>query len=274
LHNVGEFLKANPQVSKGIVITVAAFSALMATVGSLAITLAGILGPMIAVRFMLSTIGIRLPGLIGLLKLLFAPIRMLAGLLIGPLVTALRVVSIALWGLAANPVVLAIAAVVAVLAGAAYLIYRNWDAVKAYLLGLWEEIKAGFDGGIGGILSTLMNFSPLGLIYRAFSGVLGYLGIDLPARFTDFGNLIVQGLVNGLLAGIGQIKRAVQRVGDAAIDWFKDKLGIHSPSRVFADLGGFTMAGLAQGLGAGQAGPLSVIARIGQGLVNAGRQAV
>ncbi|HCE8465083.1 TPA: phage tail tape measure protein, partial [Pseudomonas aeruginosa] len=190
------------------------------------------------------------------------------------LVTALRVVSIALWGLAANPVVLAIAAVVAVLAGAAYLIYRNWDAVKAYLLGLWEEIKAGFDGGIGGILSTLMNFSPLGLIYRAFSGVLGYLGIDLPARFTDFGNLIVQGLVNGLLAGIGQIKRAVQRVGDAAIDWFKDKLGIHSPSRVFADLGGFTMAGLAQGLGAGQAGPLSVIARIGQGLVNAGRQAV
>ncbi|OOH02281.1 phage tail tape measure protein, partial [Pseudomonas aeruginosa] len=128
--------------------------------------------------------------------------------------------------------------------------------------------------GIGGILSTLMNFSPLGLIYRAFSGVLGYLGIDLPARFTDFGNLIVQGLVNGLLAGIGQIKRAVQRVGDAAIDWFKDKLGIHSPSRVFADLGGFTMAGLAQGLGAGQAGPLSVIARIGQGLVNAGRQAV
>ncbi|HEC0964819.1 phage tail tape measure protein, partial [Pseudomonas aeruginosa] len=85
LHNVGEFLKANPQVSKGIVITVAAFSALMATVGSLAITLAGILGPMIAVRFMLSTIGIRLPGLIGLLKLLFAPIRMLSGLLIGPL---------------------------------------------------------------------------------------------------------------------------------------------------------------------------------------------
>ncbi|MGZ2925933.1 phage tail tape measure protein [Pseudomonas aeruginosa] len=274
LHNVGEFLKANPQVSKGIVITVAAFSALMATVGSLAITLAGILGPMIAVRFMLSTIGIRLPGLIGLLKLLFAPIRMLAGLLIGPLVTALRVVSIALWGLAANPVVLAIAAVVAVLAGAAYLIYRNWDAVKAYLLGLWEEIKAGFDGGIGGILSTLMNFSPLGLIYRAFSGVLGYLGIDLPARFTDFGNMIVQGLVNGLLAGLGQIKRAVQRVGGAAIDWFKDTLGIHSPSRVFADLGGFTMAGLTQGLGAGQAGPLGVIARLGQGLVSAGRQAV
>ncbi|MGU5323887.1 phage tail tape measure protein, partial [Pseudomonas aeruginosa] len=92
--------------------------------------------------------------------------------------------------------------------------------------------------------------------------------------FTDFGNMIVQGLVNGLLAGIGQIKRAVQRVGGAAIDWFKDKLGIHSPSRVFADLGGFTMAGLAQGLGAGQAGPLGVIARFGQGLVSAGRQAV
>ncbi|HHK4905401.1 TPA: phage tail tape measure protein, partial [Pseudomonas aeruginosa] len=94
---------------------------------------------------------------------LFAPIRMLAGLLIGPLVTALRVVSIALWGLAANPVVLAIAAVVAVLAGAAYLIYRNWDAVKAYLLGMWEEIQAGLNGGIGGIIRILLDFNPLGL---------------------------------------------------------------------------------------------------------------
>ncbi|HEP8974500.1 TPA: phage tail tape measure protein, partial [Pseudomonas aeruginosa] len=190
------------------------------------------------------------------------------------LVTALRVVSIALWGLAANPVVLAIAAVVAVLAGAAYLIYRNWDAVKAYLLGMWEEIQAGLNGGIGGIIRILLDFNPLGLMYRAFAGVLGYLGIDLPARFSDFGNMIVQGLVNGLLAGIGQIKRAVQHIGGAAIDWFKDKLGIHSPSRVFADLGGFTMAGLAQGLGAGQTGPLGVIARLGQGLVSAGRQAV
>ena len=188
----------------------------MATVGSLAITLAGILGPMIAVRFMLGTIGIRLPGLIGLLKLLFAPIRMLAGLLIGPLVSGLRVVSIALWGLAANPVVLAIAAVVAVLAGAAYLIYRNWDAVKAYLLGNGKRSRQ---------VSTAVSghsFNP-DRRHRADQA-------RGPAR---------------------------RRRRDRLV---QDKLGIHSPSRVFADLGGFTMVGLAQGLGAGQAGPLGVIA--------------
>ncbi|MBN0691444.1 phage tail tape measure protein, partial [Pseudomonas aeruginosa] len=94
---------------------------------------------------------------------------------------------------------------------------------------------------------------------------------DLPARSSEFENRIGQELEEGRRSGLGQIKRAVQRVGGAAIDWFKDKLGIHSPSRVFADLGGFTMAGLTQGLGAGQAGPLGVIARLGQGLVSAGR---
>ncbi|MFU1925356.1 thiamine pyrophosphate-dependent enzyme, partial [Klebsiella pneumoniae] len=45
--------------------------------------------------------------------------------------------------------------------------------------------------------------------------------------------------------------------------------GIHSPSRVFADLGGFTMAGLAQGLGAGQAGPLGWTIPAALGVVKA-----
>lgn len=270
LHNVGEFLKANPQVSKGIVITVAAFSALMATVGSLAITLAGILGPMIAVRFMFSTIGIRLPGLIGLLNLLFAPIRMLAGLLIGPLVTALRVVSIALWGLAANPVVLAIATVVAVLAGAAYLIYRNWDAVKAYLLGMWDEIQAGLNGGIGGIIRIILDFNPLGLMYRAFAAVMSYFGVELPGKFSAFGGMLLDGLVNGIRNKLGDVKKAISAVGDNTVGWFKQKLGIHSPSRVFAELGGFTMAGLEQGLADGQKGPLSAVLDLAKQLAAAG----
>ncbi|MDF3935342.1 phage tail tape measure protein [Pseudomonas citronellolis] len=240
---------------------------LAAAFGGLALTLAGLLGPFAVIRYGMTLFGIQGGAVLSML-------RGMGSLLLGPLISGIRAVSIALWGLAANPLVLAIAAVVAVVAGAAYLIYRNWDEVKAYLLGMWAEIKTGFDGGFGGIVTVLANFNPLGLVYRAFAELGRYLGIDLPLQFTEFGNMIVRGLINGLLSGLGQIKDAINTIGDSTITWFKEKLDIHSPSRVFAELGGFTMAGLQQGLLAGQSGPLGAIADVGARLAAAGALAL
>ncbi|NWD70761.1 phage tail tape measure protein [Pseudomonas gingeri] len=264
---VKNWARENPVLAGTLVKIAAGIALTSAVLGTLALTVASILGPFVMLRFLLAQVGIRFPGIIGLF-------RMLATTLAGPLITGLRAVSIALWGLAANPVVLAIAAIVAVLAGAAYLIYRNWDTVKAYFSNAWEEIKAGFSSGIGGILNSLANFSPLGLVYQAFAAVLSYLGIDLPNRFTEFGNMIVNGLINGLFAGLGQIKDAITSIGDSTIGWFKEKLGIHSPSRVFAELGGFTMAGLTQGLESGQQGPLNAMTRMSKQLTAAGNMAL
>ena len=104
--------------------------------------------------------------------------------------------------------------------------------------------------------------------------MLSYLGIDLPNRFTEFGNMIVNGLVNGLYAGLGKIKTAINNIGDSTIAWFKEKLDINSPSRVFAELGGFTMAGLTQGLEGGQKGPLDALTTISKQLTAAGTLAL
>lgn len=83
--------------------------------------------------------------------------------------------------------------------------------------------------------------------------------------------MIVNGLVNGLLAGMGQIKSTISSLGDSTIGWFKEKLGIHSPSRVFAELGGFTTEGLAVGVNVGAKAPLDAVARLGQDLTKAGQ---
>lgn len=388
LHGFGEFLKENPAISKAIVITIGGFSVLIATLGTLTIGLAGILGPMIAVRFLLAQLGIRLPGIIGLLKGFRTVIRTLASTMMGPLIGAIRTAGIALWGLAANPVALAIAAVIVAIAVAALVIYKYWEPIKAFVTGFWQglmdgiapvkqallpaftalgnalaplkplwdgiisvlgtawgwfsklfepiqstseelqsatdsglafgrglaglinllvkfvgeiflfganlvaalvggiasmgsalknhvitiwtEINAGFSGGLAGIITTLVNFSPLGLVYQAFAGVLSYLGVELPGRFTEFGGMIVNGLISGLTAGLGSVKNAIGSIGDASIGWFKEKLGIHSPSRVFAELGGFTMAGLTQGLEDGEKGPLKALTQISQKLTDAG----
>lgn len=288
-NNVGAWARENPKLAGGLVKVVALVAGLSFVFGGLAIGMASLLGPFAVIRYGMAMFGMQgggtlrimqklAPTITGLarnaLPMLGQGLRTLASTLSGALVTALRTVSIALWGLATNPVALAIGAVVAVLAGAAYLIYTNWDAVKLYFSNTWTEIKAGFSGGIGGILTTLANFSPIGLIYQAFAGVLSYLGVDLPSRFTEFGNMLVNGLVNGLLAGLGQIKNAVSSVADSAINMFKEKLGIHSPSRVFTALGGFTMAGLTQGLQGGQDGPLGAITDMGKQVVSAGQRAL
>ncbi|MFV3316440.1 phage tail tape measure protein [Pseudomonas sp. NY15374] len=261
--SVGAWARENPALAGGLVKVVAAVAVLAAGFGGLAITMASLLGPFAMVRYGMALFGVKSSGM-------FSVVGRLVGVLKGGLLTAIRAVSIALWGLATNPVALAIAAVVAALAGAAYLIYQNWDQVKAYFANAWTEIRAGFGAGIGGILTVLANFSPIGLIYQAFAAVLNYLGVDMPSRFTEFGNMIVNGLVNGLMSGLGQIKDAVSALGDSTIGWFKEKLGIHSPSRVFAELGGFTTAGLAMGLDDGAKAPLEAVNRMGQQLTDAG----
>lgn len=256
VRGIKTWAKENPGLATGLVRTAAVIAGLALALGGLLVAVASVLLPFIALRFMFAQLGVRLPGLIGLLWNLGKTVLPFVG---KALLTMGRTLML-------NPIGLAITAI----AAAAYLIYKNWDAVKLYFTNAWAQIKAGFSGGIVGILNTLANFSPIGLVYQAFAGVLSYLGIDLPSRFTDFGNMIVNGLVTGLFAGLGQIKDAISSIGESTIGWFKEKLGIHSPSRVFAELGGFTMAGLTQGLEVGARGPLNAVNQLSQRITEAG----
>ncbi|MDH1404345.1 phage tail tape measure protein [Pseudomonas sp. GD03817] len=257
------WIEANPELAASLAKGAAAVAVLVTGMGALTIAMASLLGPFALARYGMAMFAIKGGAILPV-------VAKLIGVLSGALLTAIRGVSIALWSLAANPATLAIAAAVAAIAGAGYLLYQNWDQVRAYFSNAWTEIKAGFSGGVAGILTVLANFSPIGLIYQAFAGVLSYLGIDLPSRFTEFGGMIVNGLVNGLTAGLGAVKDAVTNIGSSTIGWFKEKLGIHSPSRVFAELGGFTTEGLAQGLNNGAQQPIDAVAKMGQQLRKAG----
>lgn len=260
IRGVKDWARENPALTAGLVKTAAVIAAMALTVGGLMVTLASVLLPFVALRMMLAQLGIRMPGLIGLFWKLGKNVLPFVGKALLWLGRALML----------NPVGIAITAI----AAAAYLIYENWDAVKRYFVSSWAEITAGFDGGIGGIVTVLTNFNPVGLLYQAFAGVLSYLGIDLPNRFTEFGNMIVNGLVDGLYAGLGKVKTAITNIGDSTIGWFKEKLDINSPSRVFAQLGGYTMDGLTQGLADGSKGPLSAINQLSKQLTAASLLAV
>ncbi|PZO93190.1 MAG: phage tail tape measure protein [Acinetobacter johnsonii] len=157
-----------------------------------------------------------------------------------------------------NPIGLIITAI----AVGAYLIYKNWgsigpwflekwNAIKTGAANAWQEIKTGFSSGILGISSTILNWSPLGLFYRAFAAVLGWFGIELPQKFTGFGGMLIDGLINGIKAGFNKLKSVWSEVTNYIPNVFTKRMDIHSPSRVMAALGGHVMGGIGVGLDQG-----------------------
>ncbi|KTT31181.1 hypothetical protein NS201_10825 [Pseudomonas oryzihabitans] len=314
MQKVTDWMKDNPATAAALLNIAIGVGLLSAGFGGLALGVAGILGPFLVMRFMLAQVGIRLPNLFGLfwslgkraLPLVAAGFRMIGAAVI------------------ANP----IGAILFTLITAATLIYTYWDKIGPWFAGLWTELKQRASGGISGIVGIIldfspiglfyrafaavlsyfgielptrltdlgsvllngmqsgvstslanigrafMDFSPLGLIYQGFSAVLNYFGVELPAKFTEFGSMIMQGLVNGIISSLGAVKDTVMSVGDSTISFFKQRLGIKSPSRVFATLGDFVMQGLAVGLAKGEDGPLGQIASTAKQLASAGAVAL
>lgn len=76
-------------------------------------------------------------------------------------------------------------------------------------------------------------------INNAFKG----LGSQLEA----LGKQCMSGFVDGLKSDTSYLSKAVQDVANSIISSFKSSLKIHSPSKVFAELGGFSAEGYGEG---------------------------
>ena len=135
-----------------------------------------------------------------------------------------------------------IIAAIAALGAAVYLIYNNWGAVSGFFGKLWSGITERFNQGLAFMRALIPSWG-------------------------EIGKMMLQGLLAGLnplvlvqhLLGLGA--KAV-----AALKWV---LGIKSPSRVFAAIGGHMMTGLDQGLDRGARGPLRRLGSIGDGMTAA-----
>ncbi|EAO6409209.1 phage tail tape measure protein [Salmonella enterica] len=133
-----------------------------------------------------------------------------------------------------NPIGLVITAI----AGAAYLIYRYWEPISGFFSGVWSQVQTAFDGGIAGITRLIMNWSPLGLFYNAFAGVLNWFGIDLPATFSEFGGNILSSLINGIMNALPFLNGAIEKIKSVIPDWAKSALGITAEKTAGASLSG------------------------------------
>ncbi|MDO4246211.1 MAG: phage tail tape measure protein [Deinococcus sp.] len=127
-----------------------------------------------------------------------------------------------------GPIGLAITAI-GLLVGAGVALYRNWDEVVAWARKTWSQIK--------------------GIVTDAIEGAMSYLrSVDMKGVGLD----IVQGLVNGILAGPRLVLAAARTLGSKVVEGVKGVLNIQSPSRVMKELGEFTSEGFVVGIESGR----------------------
>lgn len=231
VRGIGEWAQANP----GLVKTIVGIG-LALTAGKLAVLGLGwavnfmLLSPLNGLRTALLAVGGRWLVLKGLMQ---------AGAFSGA-AAALRSVGAAALGIGRALLLTPIGLVVTAIAGAAYLIWSNWDRLGPMFARLWGGIKATMAGAVAW-----------------FKG--------LPGQMAAIGGEIINGLINGIKQKLAAAGEAIKSVGASVRDTFKGMLGIRSPSRVFAEMG----SNLSEGLSLGMTAKLGAVTKAAAGMAAA-----
>lgn len=119
-------------------------------------------------------------------------------------------------------------------------------------LGAVIATGAVFTAGVYSAIAALVSLgaSLVSGVISAFQAVRSYLsGINL----ADIGVNLMLGLANGITAGASSVVASIVGAAKGAITAAKSALGIASPSKVFAEIGGYTAEGFALGVDDGAA---------------------
>lgn len=118
------------------------------------------------------------------------------------------------------------------------------NVLKALPSRLMELGKNGIQG-LGSAISGMAH-SAVGAMKAVGTGLLGALK-GLPSQMLGIGKNLIKGLWNGISNMTGWILNLIGGFAKSVISKIKGLFGIHSPSTVFAEIGGY----LAEGLGNG-----------------------
>lgn len=239
--SVRDWLKANPKLVSTVGKLFLTISALLAVLGPVMTSVSALIAPMIMMRFLFGMLGVKGLGLIGTVTKLGGVFKSLFSIIL------------------TNPIGIAVAA----FAAAAYAIYKNWDSIVWFFKDIWSQIKSAFDGGILGIGALILNWSPIGLFYKAFAAVLSWFGVDLPENFTTFAGNILSSFGNGILEAGKSILTWFGSIFLSIFNWFTIDL-----PKAFMGFGGMMMDGLINGIKNAVGAVKDAIFSIGESVVD------
>lgn len=155
-----------------------------------------------------------------------------------------------------------------------YYITKSFLQLGVGKVGGFGDIAKAFGQMMGGDKSKGANpVADKGIL----GGVLGALGgpsigadvaADQPSAFEPVGDQMDAGVIAGIEGGKSGVVNAARNMATAARDAANSALEIHSPSKVFARIGGFVAQGMAQGMNS-DTSPAVASASMAQSAANA-----
>lgn len=202
ISKVGVWMKENPELAKTLTMIGLAIAGIITTLGILSLSIAAMLGPLAAAKLSLSILGIKGGSA---LTLLLKPIKLLGSAFLG-LGKAML----------ANPILLAIAAI----AGAFYLVYKNWDTIGPYVYKVWDTVKKYTAIAWQALKDTIksaweaikyifFNWTPLGLIIKHWNSIVSYTQTTWTMIKTKISD-VWEGIKTTLKNGWNNIVKSVQ----------------------------------------------------------------
>jgi len=125
--------------------------------------------------------------------------------------------------------------------------------IRGDFSGIWEAAKTIFRSGLEGVVSILIGFGQI---------------------FANAGAAIVNGLINGIKSRWEGIKETLYSLAKTLPLPVQKALNMHSPSRVFMELGSHVSAGLARGIDRSRAAPMASARNLAAGVAAAGKSAI
>ena len=105
-----------------------------------------------------------------------------------------------------------------------------------------KELMTNIKDGINNKLSAVKN-AATSIVSKALSAIE-----DKAGEWTNIGKKLIEGLKNGMTSLGNSVVNGAKWIGGKAVDGLKKLFGIHSPSRVFAEIGMYCDKGLIEGL--------------------------
>lgn len=121
------------------------------------------------------------------------------------------------------------------------------------LMGGLAALPGRITGFLGGVISSVASWvgqmasNAANAASQFASNLIGGLA-SIPGQVVSIGSQIIQGMVDGVTGAAGALIDAVGGAVSGAIDWAKGLLGIASPSKVFREIGQFSIQGAALGV--------------------------
>lgn len=254
-NRIGNWIERNPELAAGIMKGVAIVGLALAGFAALAAVVATVMGPLLMLKFGFSMLGAQGLSVISIVT------KMGSALFKGMSVVGNALLWVGRLAMA-HPV---LALITALALGALY-VWRNWDTIGPKFHALLERIRAAFGAAWDAIQAR--TSAAVQWVQARLQGIVSWLG-GLRASMVQAGADIINGLITGVTSRLDALRSTIVNAASSAAAWFRQKLDIRSPSRVFQLMGRQSLQGYEQGLVAQQGSTAGIVGSIVDRLLGA-----